>query len=327
MKSLTISDVAKAAGVSKTTLSRFLNGNYSHMSEATRQRIAQVVADLNYRPNRQAQALKSKHSHLLGIVVADMSNMYSTQLITGISRLARQEGYQLMMMSSDNSEAIEHDNLNRLLDQSVDGIIMQPTQRDSASYDFLMSQVPLVLVDRQTEPLTWPTVSSDNYFSTKQLATLIKQAEYQHIVVVSEPIHEVTTREQRFNGIQAVTNEFGLSLDLVEVHDSNPEVLHSDLLAYTTQKTAIVALNGRTLSLVLKMLIRNHVLIPDTVGVCGYDDWNWTELVGPGITSIEQDPTQIGVTAAELLLQEIRNGKQAIQNVVLPAELKNRHSL
>ena len=87
MKKITINDVAQKAGVSKTTVSRFLNNNYNNMSDHTKKRIEDVIKELNYRPNKQAQALKSKHSYLIGVVVADISNMFSSLLLKGIGNI------------------------------------------------------------------------------------------------------------------------------------------------------------------------------------------------------------------------------------------------
>lgn len=84
MKKITIKEVAEEAGVSKTTISHFLNNSYENMSKETKARIADLIERLDYRPSKQAQALKSKHSYLIGVVVADISNMYSSLLLKGI---------------------------------------------------------------------------------------------------------------------------------------------------------------------------------------------------------------------------------------------------
>src|SRR5699024_2570336 len=124
-KNVTISQVAEKAGVSKTTISRFLHGHYGNMSKETKERIAQTIEELKYRPNRQAQALKSKRSYLIGIVVADISNMYSSLLLKGIGEILGQVEYQMIIVDAANSIKQERELLEKLIDQGVEGIIIQ----------------------------------------------------------------------------------------------------------------------------------------------------------------------------------------------------------
>ena len=114
MKKITIKEVAEEAGVSKTTISRFLNKNYGNMSKETKERIAEVIERLNYRPSKQAQALKSKHSYLIGVVVADISNMFSSLLLKGIGEVLEKSGYQMIIMDAANSITQEKELLEKL---------------------------------------------------------------------------------------------------------------------------------------------------------------------------------------------------------------------
>ncbi|MEG2254875.1 MAG: LacI family DNA-binding transcriptional regulator, partial [Vagococcus sp.] len=182
-KNITISDVAKQAEVSKTTISRYLNGQFGSMSAETKVRIAQVISDLNYRPNRQAQALKSKRSYLIGVIVSDISNMYSSLLLKGIGEVLEAAGYQMIIMDAANSVEKEQDLLHKLIDQSVEGIILQPSSRDASRYEFIQSEkIPLLLVDRGIEPLIYPFVTTDNEAATKKMLPFILEKNYQRVV-------------------------------------------------------------------------------------------------------------------------------------------------
>jgi LacI family kdg operon repressor len=213
-KKVTISQVAEQAGVSKTTISRFLNGQYGNMSKETKERIASIIEELNYRPSRQAQALKSKRSYLIGVVVADISNMYSSLLLKGIGAVLERNGYQMIIMDAANSVKQERSLLEKLLDQGVEAIILQASSRNAENYQFIQDyNIPLLLVDRQTEPVIWPLVTTNNQETVEEILHQALQKDYQKVLVVSEPLQDVTTREVRYHTVKNVTEEMGKKQD------------------------------------------------------------------------------------------------------------------
>lgn len=327
-KNITISDVAKEAGVSKTTISRYLNGRFGNMSKETKNRIEEVIAELNYRPNRQAQALKSKRSFLVGVIVSDISNMYSSLLLKGIGEILGAAGYQMIIMEAANSIEQEQDLLNKLIDQSVEGIILQASSRDAKRYEFLKdNKIPVLLVDREIEPLIFPLVTTDNEIATKKMTEELLNKEYERIVVVSEPLEDIMTRELRYHSIQEKIEGTNVELHLIEktkLIDLKTAIL--DLLNQTA-KTVLFASNGKMLMEVLTILINEGIKIPQELGVVGFDDWNLSALVGPGISSIEQQTQLIGQTSAKQMLTYLENGVNDVTINVIPANLKLRHSI
>ncbi|EME7170178.1 LacI family DNA-binding transcriptional regulator [Enterococcus faecium] len=327
-KNITITMVAEKSGVSKTTVSRFLNGHYSNMSKATKERIAQTIAELNYRPNRQAQALKSKRSHLIGVVVADISNMYSTLLLKGIGEVLKEAGYQMIIMDAANSIEQEKDLLEKLIDQGVEGVILQPSSRYTEQYQFLDNQqIPLLLVDRQTDSMNWPLVTTNNVEATRKIIQEILKKGYKRVVVVSEPLRDVITREVRYQTVKEMVSIAGKQVDLIETNmetDLCEKVLK---IVKEPKKTALFASNGRVLIELLKILISEQVKIPDSIGITGYDDWNMTALIGPGITSIEQQSQLIGETAANKMIESLQKGKLVVEEYIIPTKLQWRNSL
>ncbi|MDN6218464.1 MAG: LacI family DNA-binding transcriptional regulator, partial [Enterococcus sp.] len=218
MKKITIKEVAEEAGVSKTTISRYLNNNFGNMSKETKEKIAEVIQRLNYRPSRQAQALKSKHSYLIGVVVADISNMYSSLLLKGIGEVLERSGYQMIIMDAANSVEQEKHLLEKLVDQSVEGIILQPSSRQSANYVYISERnIPLLLVDRQTEPEQWSSVLTNNRAATKEILEKALAQGYEKVVVVSEPIKDVSTRELRYETVNKVVKAAGKECRLLEL--------------------------------------------------------------------------------------------------------------
>lgn len=328
MKKITIKEVAEEAGVSKTTISRFLNNNYGNMSKETKERIAEVIDRLNYRPSKQAQALKSKHSYLIGVVVADISNMYSSLLLKGIGEVLEKSGYQMIIMDAANSITQEKELLEKLLDQSVEGIILQPSSRQTSNYQFISERnIPLLLVDRQTDPEQWSSVLTNNRDATQEILKKALAKGYERVVVVSEPIKDVSTRELRFETVDSVVKKADKACQLIEIDQE--EQIHAALASVLEEKsrTLLFASNGRMLMEALSWLIHQGIAIPDEVGVTGFDDWNLTELVGPGITSIEQPSKKIGEVAAEQLLQKLVTKTAEVQKIIVPSTIRWRKSV
>ncbi|MHA6392738.1 LacI family DNA-binding transcriptional regulator [Aerococcus mictus] len=194
-KRVTIQEVADQAGVSKTTVSRYLNKKYHKMSPATKKRIKAVIEELDYRPSRQAQALKSKRSYLIGVVIADISNMYASLLLKGMSQVFNQAKWQMIILDSLGEVDLENQYLERLIDQNVDGIILQPAAITSENYQFIEDmQLPLILADRKTYPSQWLTIGTDNEAVISRLFDQVNLADYQSFVVVSEVLAPVSTR-------------------------------------------------------------------------------------------------------------------------------------
>ncbi|EJQ04576.1 hypothetical protein IE3_05321 [Bacillus cereus BAG3X2-1] len=327
MKKITIKEVAEEAGVSKTTISRYLNNNYGNMSKATKEKISEVIKTLNYRPSKQAQALKSKRSYLIGIVVADISNLYSSLLLKGIGSVLEKSGYQMIIMDAANSVTQEKELLEKLLDQSVEGIILQPSSRQSTNYEFITEHnIPLLLVDRQTEPQIWTSVLTNNVAATKEVLEKILAKGYEEVVVVSEPIKEVSTRELRYQTVAESVQKAGKICTLIELKDerSLPEKIQPIL--ENPKKSLLFASNGRMLMDLLTYLIEKKITIPEQIGITGFDDWNLTSLVGPGITSIEQPSRKIGEVAAKQLLEQL-HAEKGIQEIIVPSVIQWRQSI
>ena len=328
MKKITIKEVAEEAGVSKTTISRFLNNNYGNMSKETKKKIAEVIERLNYRPSKQAQALKSKHSYLIGIVVADISNMFSSLLLKGIGEVLERSGYQMIIVDAANSVTQEKELLEKLLDQSVEAIILQPSSRQSENYDFISERgIPLLLVDRQTEPQKWSAVLTNNYEATEDMLEKALAKGYEEVVVISEPVKNVSTREVRYQTAEEVVLRSGKSFQLIEIDEDNQMDDALKKLKLDGKKRLLFASNGRMLMETLAFLIREEVRLPDEVGVTGFDDWSLTALVGPGITSIEQPSREIGKAVGQQLLQELSTDENEIKEIIVPSQIRWRKSV
>ncbi|OIK56264.1 LacI family DNA-binding transcriptional regulator [Oenococcus oeni] len=331
-KRATINDVAEVARVSITTVSRYVNGKYGKMSAKTRQKIQQAIKDVDYHVNRQAQMLKRQNSHLIGVVVADVENFFSSLLFKGADQVLSDIGFQIILMNSNNSQLKEQRQIERLLELQVDGIILQPIGQLAVDYEFLKKQnVPTVIVDRKIEPEIWPEIVTDNYECSKKLGELMLQMQYPQILILSEKIDENTARQDRYKALDDLQKNHSFNLGLIEIKvTSSDDNIFISLKNRTNNfkiKTAIYALKGPLLLRLMRVLTQRHISVPDQVGLAAFDDWEWAKLTHPLITTIQQNPKLIGSTAANKLLEEIQESEAQASVITVKSQLMVGHSL
>lgn len=199
-KNVTIADVAAYVGVSKTTISRYLNKNFEFMSQETQEKVDEAIKVLKYRPNRIAQTLKAKNSNIIGVTIADIGNPFSSLLIKGINDVCRANNYQLLVTNADNLAERERENIESLLDSQVDGLLVNTTGNN---YKYLQefkdsdNFKPIVLLDRFINPLIYDSVTMNNAEVTRNILDELLKNDYDHYVYFSEDINGISSRLER----------------------------------------------------------------------------------------------------------------------------------
>lgn len=332
MTKATISDIAREAGVSVTTVSRFINGHYHKMSLETRTRLQSTVDRMNYHPSASARRMRQSETHVVGLIVGDISNVFSSLLFKGIYNALQPAGYDVMLMNSNNDLAQERDEIGRLLSQQVDGLIIQPNARNISAYQSIISSgTPLVLIDREVEdcPVTIGSVVSDNKDSCYCLGKHLSRLGYQRIILFSRIRSQVSAQTSRVQGFMDSAAEHGTCVSHIEVGTHGAEWLVNkmrEVLGNAKDRTVVVSLMGPLLFDILEALTQLDVKYPEDIGLVSFDDWRWSKFVQHGIYLIEQDSQGLGRVAAENLLERIRwrrkspnvNAKGACAQLVLP---------
>lgn len=324
---ITIDSVAERAGVSKTTISRYLNGRYDMLSEDTRAKIEAAIKELHYRPNRIAQSLKGGQSRLIGCIASDIGSPFTSILVKGINSVATKKGYEVFLVDSEDDPEKEMRAFHNFQESRMDGIIINSTGVNDEKLLEYAEDIPTVFVDRPPSiKEKVDTVCTNNYSSTRECLRYLKQLGYKRIGLFTQPIGCNTARQLRRQGFtDSLREDFGLEGDdAVFSYTSSRECLEHLRYFVTHEpelRPAILAINGVALLDVLHAIKKTGIRIGKEFGVCGFDDWGWADLIDPGITTIAQDSWQEGVIAAEMILKRIEGGKD---EPVVFRELKNR---
>ncbi|RBP98123.1 transcriptional regulator [Bifidobacterium aemilianum] len=311
MAKATIADIAREANVSVTTVSRFINGNYGKMSEATKNRVQETVDRLQYHPRASAQKMRQDHTHVVGVIVADISNVFSSLLFKGIYTELQPAGYDVMLMNSNNSLGEESDEIGRLLSQEVDGLIIQPNARDFSAYASITdNRTPLVMVDRRSEgqPATVSSVTADNRESCLRLGLELARRGYENILPLSRTGSQISAQSSRVEGFQEAGERTGSLVMPMEVGDHGQEWIGKELdrtVSHLKGKTAIISLIGPLLFDLLDVFKGLDWSFPEDIGLVSFDDWSWSRYVGDGIYLLQQDPQALGQACAHNLLEQM----------------------
>ncbi|MEZ0480799.1 LacI family DNA-binding transcriptional regulator [Planococcus sp. SSTMD024] len=306
MKKVTMQDVAEKSGVSKSTVSQYINNRFEYMAPATKTRIEEAIKELGYIPNYVAKSLKQKKTGTIGVIVANILHVFSTEIIRAIEDECERNGFHLFVCNADDQPEKERAYIDMLIAKQVDGLIIFPTNGNQEYYKQLKNaQFPIVFVDRLIDQPLYPTLLLDNESASRIAVEELSKKGHKKIALVSTSIAKrVTPRLERISGFKNAMAEKSLAVD--------PEWIVADerqLLAERLQQLwdsnnhpeAFFATNDLALIELLKFIRKNKLSIPEDVGVIAIDDSPFLEIATTPISVIKQPTFSIGKDAAQTL--------------------------
>lgn len=305
-KPVGIEDVARAAGVSITTVSHAMNGR-GHVSVKTRERVREVAASLGYAPNRIASALRSQRSHIVGFVSDSIATTpYAGRLVLGAQDAAAARNQLLVVVNSNSDAAIEAAQISALMAQQVDAVVYARMFHRASDTPALLRRVPTVLIDTVDGTGVIPSVVPDEHQIARLATQTLLAAGHTRIahLTVSTPGPAV---DGRIEGYRRTMVDAGLEPLVVAVEGmgnaSAGRAAFAQLTAGGEASTAVFCFNDPMAMGVYQAAIRAGVAIPDDLSVIGVDDFLpvAAELF-PGLTTIALPHYEMGVWAVETAL-------------------------
>jgi len=332
----TIADVAREAGVSKATVSRFLNHRDKLLTKDIATRVEVAVAALAYSPSPMAQALKRGRSRLIGLVVADVTNPFSVAVLRGAEKACQEAGYLLMLFNLGNDGAREREAIIALSAYQVEGFILNTLGHDGgASADAARHGKPVVLVDRRHQDMQADFVSLDNAGAARLGARHLQDSGYRELLFVSEPIKSVSSREERAAAFRAYIGEpaaakAGLRGKTFESAPDDEAGLDQALRALRARAVdglpGVLSSNAVVTLRVVASLARLGWRLGRDVGLVGFDDTEWAPFVGPGLSTIAQPTDELGRIAALCLIERLKGLELPPRQILLGGTLIARGS-
>ena len=331
----TIADVAAAAGVSKATVSRFLNHRERLLSPDIATRVETAIAALGFSPNPMAQALSRGRSRLIGLIVADITNPYSVAVLRGAEKACQDAGYLVILFNLGNEFSRGREAIEALAGYKVDGFILNTLGRGAGVVDAVARHgKPAVLVDRRHDGMEADFVSLDNAGAMALACEHLLASGWQEFLYVTEPQHDVSTRHERaaaFGDCMAAHVTDAVSGQVFESEEGANDALDAALRALRHRaapgrRPAVIAGNAVVTLRVAAAMSRLGWHFGEELGFVGFDDTEWAPLVGPGLSTIAQPTDAIGRAAATCLIERLQGLEGAARQLLLPGELVARGS-
>jgi LacI family transcriptional regulator len=328
----TIRDVARLANVAPITVSRVINKS-GYISDETRVRVEQAIAELEYVPNSLSRSLRFKKTDTIALLVSDITNPFWTAMTRGVEDVAGDAGFNVILCNTDESPDKQENYINVLLQKQVDGILVSPAEGSGQELVRRMKkrEVPMVAIDRQVEGVHVDVVRSDSEGGAYRLVSYLIEIGHRDIAIINGPL-SISTGLQRYEGYRRALLEHGITPDerLMGIAQFRPESGYKmmfDLLQRRERRpTAVFAANNFIALGAIRALRDMGLSVPDDISIVGFDELPHTFEV-PFVTVIAQMPYEIGAKAAKLLADLI-TGIQTPDNrdIVVPVELIIRRS-
>ena len=324
----TVSDVAKAAGVSTATVSRVVAGN-QHVTADLTARVLAVIDDLDYRPNRVARRLRAPGRQMWALVVPDIENPFFTSLARGVEDAAREAGAVVFLGNSDDDPIQEATYLETALTERVGGVVLAPSGPATDIESLRRAGVPVVIVDQALPDRSVETVMSDNYGGGRLAADEFVEHGYRRIAVIMGPATEPTWNE-RLRGLTETLRDCGAQV--VSVQHRNNRVdggeagMREILSARREHEVDGVFISNNQMTIgAVRALDSAGLAIPDDLGIIGFDLGRNQMAYRVTITSVNQDPRRIGVLAGRYIGEA--TDQRTTRTTLLPPRLLRGGSL
>jgi LacI family transcriptional regulator len=327
-----LSDVARSAGVSVATVSRYLN-NTLQLPKTTVERIRHAIDALDYQPNPHARSLSRGRSDILGLVVPDITNPYFARLAAAVEREAARQGYALTLCASLNTQEREREYLARLSRMAVDGIIFVTNHPDDGALteSILNSHRRIVILDEDVAGVKASKVFSDNEQGGFLAGRHLVDMGHRRIAFFGGP-ESMRSTQARIAGVRRAIDEAGVAAEVTDIYcgDYTPEhgrACAERLLTSRGKATALLVSSDQIMIGALEIFRRAGLRIPTRLSVIGFDDIAPFILFDPPLTSIRQPVEAMGRRAVDLLVRGLRG--EDVDDVVehLPVELVLRESV
>jgi DNA-binding LacI/PurR family transcriptional regulator len=336
MKNATIKDIAKKVGVSTATVSRYIN-NSGYVSEEMRKKLEAAIREADYVPNNVAISLKTQKTRIIGIVIPDLFNVSFMDTVKAINDAAVGEGYQTIILNSEESAEKERKILDVLISRRVDGILVATA--NSSGENILKidrKKLPIVLLDRDVcnsdAKVVLDCVANDNFNGAYQMVRYLISLGHRRIAVLASD-REQPHLQARLDGYFQAMKESGIPVNpgYIQRTDLDFESGYQNALRlmsiHSDPPTAIFAFSNLASLGAISALNDLQLRIPQDVSLCGFGEFKYHKILRPDLTVVNQRSYTVGKIAAEIMLRKIQDkGTWTPSRVILPADILYRSS-
>ena len=330
---LNIIDIAKLAGVSKSTVSRYLNNGY--VGTESREKIKKIIEETGFMPQSHAKSLRTGKTNLIGVIVPKISTETAPRVVQGITEVLSENNYDVLIANTNLSVEKEFEYLNIFKNNQVDGVIFMGT-KITPKHRKIMDKlnVPIVVVAQYMD--NYPCVYHDDFNAAKYMTEYLIGKGHKNIGFIGVYEEDRSVGLERKNGYIAALNENDLEVDLENLklgdfsYESGYE-LSKKLIKKKNIPTAIFAVTDNLAIATIDCLKDNGLNVPEDVAVVSIGDTRISQVVSPKLTTIHYHYKTSGRKSGEIMLELLKNGiktsKTIKKNIKLSYRLIERNSV
>ena len=330
----TMKTIARDLGVSVVTVSKVLH-NHSDIGRETRKRVLQRIKEVNYQPNLSARALSTGRTSLVGLIVPDLVHPFFAQVAKGISAELSEQGYSLIISSSEENPQLEKREIDQMIARRVDALILASTQTDLKDFQNLGERgLSLVLLDRKVSGFDANFVGIDDERAGVLATAHLVDVGCKTIAHIAGS--NVSTALDRERGYLQTLKKHGLSLPAVYISkhgagddsgDSTGYRAMNQLLRLQPRPDGVFCCNDPIAMGAMRAILEAGLRIPEDIAMVGCGNVHYDDLLRVPLSSVDQDSAGLGASAAKLALSITKNKSDARhKSVLLPARLVIRAS-
>ncbi|HEY1721809.1 MAG TPA: LacI family DNA-binding transcriptional regulator [Magnetospirillaceae bacterium] len=327
---ITMRDVSAMAGVSISTVSHVVN-NTRAVPDRTRQKVMDAIHATGFMPNTIARSLKRAETRTLGLAIGDISNPYFTAVVHPLEAAAVKAGYTLILTDIGEDPDRETAALQALIGRRVDGLILSPSGAGGAQAiaHAKRNKVPVVQIDRIADRDCDYVVAS-NQPDMQRLVRHLAQRGHKRIGMLAG-LNGLSSTQERIEGYRLGLKDGGIAFDpdLMVTADSSMAPAHATtlkLLALPNPPTALVASNNLMALGALRAIKERRLSVPRDIALVAFDEFEWTDLFQPRLTTIAQPCQEIGEWAVKLMLDRLANPDAPPRHIHVATTLHHRES-
>lgn len=326
---MNISEIAKLSGVSRTTVSRFLNDGY--VSEENKKKIQKIIDETGYVPSSYAKQLRTKKTNLIGVIVPKISSETISRIVDGISNEVNKFGYNILLGNTDLNIKKEIEYLNIFKNNQVDGIILIATVITKKHIEIMKKiNVPIVIVGQNID--NYSCIYHDDYNASIFLVDKLIEKEYKSIAFIGvDKSDKAVGYERELGFIDALTkNNLKVDYDLIKNGEFSSESgynLCKEILKLNKSIDSIICATDNIALGVIECLKENNLQIPKDVGVISIGDSKISKVLTPKLSTLHYHYKTSGVEAGKVIISKINNKTNDIVKIKLGYEYIERESI
>ncbi|WP_161878323.1 LacI family DNA-binding transcriptional regulator [Alkalibacterium sp. MB6] len=293
---VTINDIAKKAGVAKSTVSRYLNNG--SISSETKKIIEAVIEETGYMPNTFARSLKAQRTNMLGMIIPRLSSASTNEVLEGVDAAARELGYHILITNSDQSKERELANIQTLAKQKVEGIIMLAREITNEHEELIKNtNIPFLLIGQRTEGIH--SIIHQDYEAGYKIGQYAVELGHRHFLYVGVPEYDKAVGVERKKGfLDAVSQHEGTRVDILETEFSRSISYEKAKQSLPKTKATYIACATDNIAVaVLKATNELGYSIPGDFSLSGFGGYDATSYVTPTITTVGYPYRNLGEEA------------------------------